>query len=175
MVVSDYTNPVVYDLNGTAYYPTVEQQYTTPGPNPAGTNTTDKNGNQWSVDSQGNLIDTSGTAPVLKTSPDSSTTYYDVLGVNGARERYTIYSVLIDFNTAFKQSAVKDANGSTYVIQSITLPDGSAYKFTYDSGTSAGHYGEMTSMTLPSGGVINFNYSKFLDSYNNQMSGLPPS
>ena len=51
-------------------------------------------------------------------------------------------------------------NGLTAVVGSITLPDGRTYQFTYDQGTAAGHYGQLTGMTLPTGGQVNFGYTR---------------
>ncbi|MGB6429253.1 MAG: hypothetical protein WBF06_01610 [Candidatus Acidiferrales bacterium] len=48
--------------------------------------------------------------------------------------------------------------GPMMVVQSITLPDGRSYQFGYDGGTSPGDYGQMTSMTLPTGGEVGFTY-----------------
>ena len=111
--VSKYKIPTIYNLHGTAYYPTVLG-----AANPAGTNITDRNGNYWSTDSSGNLLDTSGVAPIL-TSSSGNQTFYDVLGAGGVRQRYTITMTTVSFNTAFKQSAVDDQPGSFSAIQSI--------------------------------------------------------
>jgi len=68
-----------------------------------------------------------------------------------------------------------------WAVQSITLPDGSQYTFTYDCSSSSFNagspaicnspggslvpvYGLMTSMTLPTGGTVNFSYTNFTDS-----------
>lgn len=79
------------------------------------------------------------------------------------------------------------------VLQSVTLPDGSQYSFTYDcnpsfagspvacsntnarpTGTSL-TYGTMTGLTLPTGGTMNFSYTNFTDalgSMNHWISGV---
>ena len=152
--ISNYTQAVITDTQGKSYVP-------------SSTKVTDRNGNFWSVDGSGNLIDTAGQTPVLA-STNGNQTYYDVLAVGGGRQRYTVTYTTVSFNTAFNESDVTEASGSFSAIQSIGLPDGSSYQFSYDSGTSAGHYGELTSMTLPTGGVIAYGYTNYLDSYNNQ-------
>ena len=142
---------VVYDKQGNEVYPTLQ----------------DTNGNYYSEDGSGNLIDTLGQAPILESSSGNQI-YYDVLTYGGTRARYTINKEVINFSTNFLQSGVHEFSGAFYAIQSIQLPDGSTYSFTYDSGTTPGYYGELTSITLPSGGVIQLGYQNFLDSYSNQ-------
>jgi RHS repeat-associated protein len=93
--------------------------------------------------------------------------------------------------TAFEgiNSSVTDCNAPPHspcqypngAVQSITLPDGSQYTFTYDCSPSSYNngspaicsspggslvpvYGLMTSMTLPTGGTVNFSYTNFTDS-----------
>jgi YD repeat-containing protein len=154
--VVNYGSATVYDSNGDEVYP----------------NVIDPNGNEFTQDSQGNLIDTLGRTPVKISTGTSKTgqsqTYYDVLGYNGALNRYTVTYESISYNTSFGQLAVNEANGSFNSIQSILLPDNTSYLFSYDSGTSKGNYGELTSVTLPTGGVINYTYTNFLDSFQNQ-------
>jgi RHS repeat-associated protein len=45
------------------------------------------------------------------------------------------------------------------VARAIDLPDGLAYKFTYDTGTTPGHYGELLRIDLPWGGYIRYEYA----------------
>lgn len=142
---------VVYDKQGNEVYPLLQ----------------DPNGNYMSSDSNGNLVDTLGVTPVI-TSTSGNQIYYDVLTFNGGRSRYTVTTETINYNTAFGQQAVGEVSGSFTAIQSIQLPDGNKYSFGYDSGTAAGNYGELTSVTLPSGGVIQYTYTNFLDSFQNQ-------
>jgi YD repeat-containing protein len=137
-------NPIVLDNNGTRVYPQV----------------TDRYGNYWSTDSSGNLIDDLGRTPVIVTK-NGNVTYYDVLAPNGpinnngTRVRYTVTTAQVTVRTYFLQSGVTEWPntgfvGYLYPVQSIQLPDGTSYSFTYDS------FGEMTSMTLPTGGVIHY-------------------
>lgn len=152
--ITNYTTATVIDPRGTVYHPTT----TTPG----AVQVVDSNGNYWTSDSNGNLVDSRGLTPVLKTTSGNNI-YFDVLGVGGARQRYTVTLTSVSFHTAFGQSAVTDVSGSFNAIQSIELPDGSSYQFAYD--TSG--YGELTSMTLPTGGVITYSYANYLDSFSN--------
>jgi RHS repeat-associated protein len=150
--VSGYTNMTVFDPSGNQVYPIP----------------TDTNGNYFSADSNGNLVDTLGRTPVLTTTSGNNI-YYDVLAYNGTRSRYTVTTEAVFYHTAFDQSGVPSEGGGDFpAIQSIQLPDGSSYSFTYDSGTTAGKYGELTSVTLPTGGVIEYSYTNFLDSFQNE-------
>jgi YD repeat-containing protein len=162
-VISNYTTLTVYDQQGNQYSPT-----NLDATQPSGTlQVKDTNGNYWTNDANGNLIDTLGRTPVLVTSSGNSI-YYSVLGFNGVRNQYTVKTETVNYHTAFDQSDVTDVSGSFTAIQSITLPDGTAYSFTYDSGTASGNYGELTSVTLPGGGVVQYSYSNFLDSFQNE-------
>jgi RHS repeat-associated protein len=149
--VISYTDATIFDSNGNEVYPVL----------------TDRNGNYFSNDSNGNLIDTLGRTPVVVT-PNGSQTFYDVLTVGGTTKRYTVTTETINVNTAFGQSGVNEYSGNLTAIQSITLPDGSSYTFNYDSGTSSGNYGELQSITLPTGGTVSFAYDNYLDSYQNE-------
>ena len=60
-------------------------------------------------------------------------------------------------NSAYAQSGY-DFCGGIWTVQSLTLPDGSSYSFSYDSGTSGAHYGRLTQMKLPTGGTTAYSY-----------------
>jgi len=149
--VTNYTNATVHDARGNQVYPIVA----------------DRNGNSYSTDANGNLVDTIGRTPILK-STSGNQTYYDVLTIGGARKRYTVTTQTINVHTAFGQSGVSDYSGSLTAIASIGLPDGTSYTLNYDSGTSSGNYGELQSITLPTGGTVYLSYANYLDSYQNQ-------
>jgi len=165
-------NPIVKDNNGTQVYPQVIDRF----------------GNYWSTDANGNLIDDLGRTPVIVTK-NGNVTYYDVLAPNGpinnngTRVRYTVTTAPIQVKTYFHQPVDNGGYivewpddsgnyGTLYPVQSIQLPDGTSYAFTYDSKVLAGdttaHYGDLKSITLPTGGVINYRFEVFEDSYYNQ-------
>ena len=146
MAVTNYTSATVYDSNGDEVYPSV----------------VDRNGNYFSTDGNGNLVDTLGRTPVVKTSSGSQI-YYDVLTIGGATKRYTITTEQISVSTAFGQSGANDYSGTLTAIQSIQLPDGSTYQFSYDSA-----YGEMTGITLPTGGSVSLGWENYQDSYQDE-------
>jgi RHS repeat-associated protein len=144
LVVSQYTNMTIYDSKGNQVYPQIQ----------------DTNGNYFSADGNGNLIDTQGNTPIL-VSTSGNQTYYDVLGTGGTRNRYTATWGTISFSTSFGQYGVAEASGSFSALTQLQLPDGSSYTFNYDS------YGELTSVTLPTGGIESFGYATISDAYNN--------
>ena len=90
---------------------------------------------------------------------------YDLPNSQGGTSRYTITTQTINVNTSFGQSGITEYSGTITVIQSLGLPDGTSYQFGYDSGTSSGHYGLLTSMTLPTGAQITYAYTTFSDAY----------
>ena len=146
----------VLDISGNQVYPQVIDRF----------------GNYWSNDGSGNLIDDLGRTPVITTT-NGNVTYYDVLAPNGpisnngTRVRYTVTYENVTLTTAFNQSGVTEyQNNGTHsptipAIQSIGLPDGSSYQFSYDS------YGEIQNMTLPTGGVVKYGWTNYTDSYQN--------
>lgn len=150
MYVTNFTSATVFAKDGTQVYPSLK----------------DANGNFFTVDGNGNVIDTLNRTPVTKT-VNGNTTYYDVLNSQGSTSRFTVTSGTVNVNTAFGQSGVTEDSGSFTSIQSISLPDGTSYSFGYDSGTTSGFYGELTSVTLRTGGQVTFGYSNFSDAYGN--------
>src|SRR5262249_53761091 len=45
------------------------------------------------------------------------------------------------------------------------LPNGTSYQFLYNAGTSGDNWGELTSVTLPTGGQVSYGYTTFTDAY----------
>jgi RHS repeat-associated protein len=138
----------------------------------------DPNGNYYSHDSNyngrlgaGNPIDSLGRSPILKTASGNSD-YVDVSDSHGDRHRYTVVWQSIDVNTNFSELNFIEYSGTISVIQEIDLPDGTKYQFAYDSGTTAGHYGTLTSMTLPTGGQVIYTYTTFADSWGSKYRWL---
>lgn len=128
----------------------------------------DRYGNYWSSDGNGNLIDDRGQTPVIRTD-NGNTIDFAVLAASGNRVHYIVTTTPVAIHTDFNPGTQPyDWQGSLTAVQDIQLPDGTHYSFTYDSGSGTGHYGTMTSMTLPTGGVIQYGWSNFLDSYQNQ-------
>lgn len=141
----------INDANGNHVYPGVADRY----------------GNYWSSDSNGNLIDDLGRTPVIVTA-NGNTTYYDVLAPNGpisnngTRVRYTVTTAPVQISgTQFGEPGVTEWSGTISPVQSIQLPDGTSYTFAYDG------YGELSSVTLPTGGMIQYGWTNYVDSYQN--------
>src|SRR5262249_1473515 len=140
----------VFAKDGTQVYPSVK----------------DTNGNFYTTDVNGNVIDTLNRTVVTKTI-NGSTTFYDVLNSQGSTSRYTVTATTINANSSFVQSGVTEYSGSFPAIQSISFPDGTSYSFAYDSGTTPGFYGLVSSMTLRTGGQVQYGYTNFSDAYGN--------
>jgi hypothetical protein len=149
MSVTSYTTvSAVYGPDGSQIYPSYE----------------DTNGNEI------NSTDTLGRTPVTITyscNSNSNQICFNVLNSQGSRSTYTVTTESISVHTAFGQSGVTEDSGSLTVVQSIELPDGSEYSFSYDSGSSSGHYGELTGITLNTGGTVSYAYTNFTDIYGN--------
>jgi hypothetical protein len=150
MYVTNFTTATVFAKDGTQVFPQVK----------------DTNGNFITADSNGNTVDTLNRTPVTK-SVNGNVTTYSVLNSAGMTSSFTVTATTVNANTAFGQSGVIEYSGSFTAIQSIGLPDGTSYSFGYDSGTTSGFYGLVTSMTLRTGGQIQYGYTNFADAYGN--------
>ena len=84
-----------------------------------------------------------------------------VPNAEGTTSSYVLQMGVVNIHTNFDSNW--QYNYYVYEPTSLTLPDGTKYSFTYDSGTTSGHYGLLTSMTLPTGGTINYTYNNFSD------------
>jgi hypothetical protein len=87
----------------------------------------------------------------------------------------------VPIKTNFQVPGVTDVTGNdgNQFLYSLALPDGSTYKFTYDCDSGSGlplcgspsgqtaYYGDLISITLPTGGVITFSYQNFTDANGN--------
>jgi RHS repeat-associated protein len=147
----NYANATVFAPDGTQVYPSVK----------------DTNGNYFSTDSNGNVIDTLGRTPIRKTTNGNQITYA-VLNSQGGTSNVVVTTETISVSTNFGQSGVTEYAGSITVIQSIQLPDGTSYSFTYDNGTGAGNFGLVKTMTLPTGGQDSYTYFTFPDATGNR-------
>ena len=122
---------------------------------------TDANGNQISL-SGGTYTDTLGqTALTVAGSPPSSTTlvYAAPSGVNAS---YTVSYKSYTVQTNFGCTGTVEYNvGGVYLVDKITLPDGSTYQFTYEPTPSypSNVTGRIASVTLPTGGTITYQYT----------------
>ncbi len=156
MYVTNYTVSTVYGHDGSIVLDQTQSGY----------NVKDPNGNYYSGGSSTNVVDTLGRRPVTPTASGNSI-YYDVLDSQDTTNRYTVTTETINVHTAFGQSGVTEYSGTITVFQSIALPDGTSYQFTYGAGTAPGNYGQLISMTLPTGGQVQYGYTNFSDVYGN--------
>ena len=144
--VVNNTEMTIYDNSGNQVYPV----------------RADPNGNTVTINANGTVIDSMGRTLITTTTGANGMTY-NLLKEGGGTNSFGVYTESISVNTAFNQSDVSENSTPLTTVQSIYLPDGSSYNFTYDVGS----YGEMESMTLPTGGVVYFSYINYQDSYNN--------
>lgn len=124
-------------------------------------NLQDANGNFYTGSQKNNnIVDTLGRTPISSSTNGSVTTY--TLQTSQGPESYTVTTATIRATTSLGQSGVSECvNCSITVIQSIGLPNGTSYTFGYNG------QGELSSVTLPTGGQITLGYTNYLDSYNN--------
>src|SRR5579885_854194 len=165
----------VYAPDGSLVYSATYLQPASPGAE-------DSNGNYapWgSGDTLGRALPTT----TLNCNGNSAQTCYGVPNSQGGASTYTITTTAISVKTAFGQSGVTEFNGTMKVVQSIALPDGTSYTFKFDCDSTlssacgsphgqAAYYGLLTSMTLPTGGVVSFGWMSFSDSYSNKTRWL---
>ena len=152
--VTNYTSAVVYAPDGTQVFPNVK----------------DTNGNFYSApNSNGDVTDTRGQMPIT-TTINGTTITYQVQSSQASPYTITVTTESIPVNTLFGQSGVTECstNCTVTVVQSIALPDGQSYQFGYDQGATGTHFGTLTSMTLPTGGAVDYSHSIFQDAYGNR-------
>ena len=155
-----------------------------PSHDPQGNNivTEDTNGNYLSLDSHyANLYDTlyrEIASEFLIIGGNSTATVSTSQGTS----QYTFATTTINVKSDFQQSGVLETTTSIPVIRSLTLPDAahSTYYFTYDCDSGSGnaacgsptgesaYYGELISITLPTGGTVEYSYTTFSDAYSNK-------
>lgn len=155
----------------------------------------DSNGNQivntgYTGDSLGalSLQDTLGRVPTTTTLCGTTAYCYHVPNSQGGTSQYQVNFTTVTLKTQFGQPGVEECQAFyvsciVQVVSSVLLPDSTSYSFTYDcdSSTSAAcsslpgqsaYYGLMTSMTLPTGGVIKYTNAVFVDAQSNHYTWL---
>jgi RHS repeat-associated protein len=116
----------------------------------------DRNGNQ--ITSLGSsYVDTLGTT-VLTISgavPNVSYTFTGPSGPSTVTLNYVSYTIRTNFSCSFTQD-----NEIAYLPDKLTYPDGTFYKFTYEStpGFSGPVTGRLASVRLPTGGTVSYTY-----------------
>ena len=141
---------------------------------------TDANGNQITVNSSGQYFDTlSSTTPVLTVAgsgtPSSPTTFTYTAPSGGSASytvNYTQYTVATDFGVSNSGWGLVKEYGplSNALVSSVTLPDGTAYAFSYektpgsctplqDTYSTNCVTARIASVSLPTGGEITYAYT----------------
>ena len=143
-------------------------------------NVEDTNGNYFTApNANGDVTDSVGRMPIT-TAVSGNIITYKVMDSQNSTYTVTVTTETIPVSTAFGQSGLTEfastppSTNYLTVVQSIALPTGT-YGFTYDSGTTSGHYGTLTGMTLPTGGGTTFGFSVSTDAYANKNLWLASS
>jgi RHS repeat-associated protein len=145
MDVNNFVISAVYAPDGTQVYPKAQ----------------DSNGNYMSDSFQQvpgvgyveHVLDTLSREPVIGSFSGNPVTqiFYDFLNPQGSRSRITVNLAPLSLATNFGTGG--DYTGAAVAVQSIVFPDNTSYQFQYDS------YGQITTMTLPTGGQITYGYT----------------
>jgi RHS repeat-associated protein len=101
--------------------------------------------------------------------PISSATLWNPPGPNGSSVTYKFCYVNIQLQTNFGVASVSEGSGTFVFLQSLVLPNGTTWTFEYNS-RSAGdsqsiNYGDLTKITFPTGGSINYAYANEIFCY----------
>jgi RHS repeat-associated protein len=159
--VTDYVHPIVTLKDGTRVQ---DDQHGIPS-----FLHQDTNGNMITVDgvvSTGAVngeFDTLGrdVRTVITTGLPNNGSYEDWItkDQNGNDQITRIEWAYAQVSTNFQQSGIQEAAPSIRFAQKIDLPNGLSYRFTYDTGSSPGHYGELIRIDLPAGGYVRYEYA----------------
>jgi RHS repeat-associated protein len=130
----------------------------------------DTNGNYISTDpNTGNYIDTLQRTPFTfsgstgNCTPSCQTTI-NFLNSQGTRSQVTLnyQNATYDSLSCLPSTGINSWNSTAPQLQSMVLPNGTSYIFTYDIGCA-----ELTGITLPTGGQLGYGYSNFTDMFGN--------
>jgi RHS repeat-associated protein len=140
--ITNYSQMVIRDRDATLLYDGTNDQYSS---------------DQMPVDTNGNTglgsaPNLSSGLPVYASCPSTSTFKTS----SGSSASYIF--------TCTNENVSNVVSGTTYVgtesfLTSVTLPDGTSYTLTYDTGTTGNHYGTLLSVTLPTGGTVSLTYT----------------
>jgi RHS repeat-associated protein len=131
------------------------------GSTAASTTVTDANGNQITSNTSGVFTDTLGQSAVTIAGAPPSATTFTYTGPSGA-VAYSMHYASHNVKTNFGCSGIGEYSASSVsLVSDVTLPDGSKYLFTYEPTPSNSGYvtGRLQSITLPTGGSINYTYT----------------
>ena len=121
-----------------------------------------------STDTLGRAFFTAVEGPLDPVGRPTQTTY-TVKDANGIAQNITIVWAALNITTSFATPGVRELGGKEWwAIQSITLPNGTAYHFQYEP-----DYGELKEIDLPTGGVITYTWANY--TYPNPANTIPAS
>jgi RHS repeat-associated protein len=159
--VTDYVHPIVTLKDGTRVQ---DDQHGIPS-----FLHQDTNGNMITVDGvvSGGAVngefDTLGrdVRTVITTGLPNNGSYEDWItkDQNGNDQVTRIEWAYAQVSTNFQQPGIQEAAPSIRFAQKIDLPNGLFYRFTYDTGSTPGHYGELLRIDLPAGGYVRYEYA----------------
>ncbi len=137
---------IVTDPNGNSITSSLSTSGTCPGSTCVKTNT---------------LTDTLGNAGLIITSSYNSTTYQYLYPSAGSYQTITLGYTSKNIKTHFECSGIAEYNGTANLPTSLTYPDGTSYSFDYEATPGYPTYttGRISKVTLPTGGIILYNYT----------------
>lgn len=147
----------------TQIYVSTGQVVTPPKQQPTGAaGFIDRNGNQLSVDGAGHFTDTLGTVALTVSGAAPNPQNFTYTAPSGSN---------VSVAMSYKQYTVKTNFGcgniseygptSIYLVDKVTLPDGTFYQFHYEvtPSYSSDVTGRLASVTLPTGGTLSYAYT----------------
>jgi RHS repeat-associated protein len=144
----------ITDRNGITYQPAKFGVYAIPGTalDPTGNSITADPNSQGLIDSVGRHV------PRLlsigyngSVQPGTYTLNYP--GLNGGTYPVTYVFATYSVNTTFNSRGAREFSASETFMQSITLPNGTKWTFTYNN------YGDISSITTPTGGSVTYTWT----------------
>lgn len=125
---------------------------------------TDTNGNEITVDTSDSVFtDTLGTTALTLagSGTPSSPKTFTYTAPSGAQVQYSLIYSTYTIKTNFGCAVSDYGPTAQYLPSELDLPDGSKYLFSYEEtpGYSGDYTGRLASITLPTGGAINYTYS----------------
>jgi RHS repeat-associated protein len=126
-----------------------------------GSNIQDTNGNMISL-SNGQLMDTLGSVPVTISGTSPGPVTYTYTTPSGSSATVTVTYRTYSVQTNFGCSGIPEYGPtSNSLVDRITLPNGTFYQLSYERtpGSSTNVTGRLASTTLPTGGIISYQYT----------------
>jgi RHS repeat-associated protein len=126
--------------------------------------TVDSNGNKITINSSGQIEDTTGNVVLTPsgTGTPTSPVKYAYTDTSNTTHYVAVNYSSVNIQTAFGCSGVSEfSQNGVNLISSIGYDDGTSYSFSYEhtyTGSTT-YTGRLVSVTLPEGGVINYSYS----------------